>query len=200
MEPEIISKWIENPEVLYIYKLPRDLYGIDSDKSNYIIVVKDTFIDKLPDPRKEFCYNIFYIDNWFNRVLTGDLLAWECACLNKKYIIKEHVKLLLKTDPLQLRRDLDKMIKTVNFSDTPSKGLCLRVLKYIAFANQIIENHKIVNYNILRNAYLSLKGASENNLQEIFYSYLSPQYTLLRKYTDGMLLKAQIKIYDKENS
>ena len=36
--------------------------------------------------------------------MNGNMEAWECACLNKKFILKEHVKLMLVTNPLQLRK------------------------------------------------------------------------------------------------
>lgn len=37
------------------------------------------------------------------------MYAWECACLNRKFIYKEHVKLLLTTDLIKLRDGFDKV-------------------------------------------------------------------------------------------
>lgn len=39
-------------------------------------------------------------------VLDNKIPAWECACLNKKFIKKEYVKLILKTDIVKLIKDL----------------------------------------------------------------------------------------------
>lgn len=52
---------------------------------------------------------------WFDKVLLGDIDTWECACMNKKFIIKEHVKLMMKTNSLQLRKNVDALKYT---SDT----------------------------------------------------------------------------------
>ena len=88
----------EDSRVLYIYYLPYSLYGIDNDKYYYYVITKENFKDDHD--------NFIFIDinDWFNLVLQGSLEAWKCACLNRKYIIKEHVKLLVKTDPLKLRK------------------------------------------------------------------------------------------------
>ena len=91
----------EDSRVLYIYYLPYSLYGIDNDKYYYYVITKENFKDDHD--------NFIFIDinDWFNLVLQGSLEAWKCACLNRKYIIKEHVKLLVKTDPLKLRKIID---------------------------------------------------------------------------------------------
>ena len=53
--------------------------------------------------------------------MNGSIEAWECACLNKKFIIKEHVKLLMKTDPLGLRKQIVKMDNLINPDDFNAK-------------------------------------------------------------------------------
>ena len=60
-------------------------------------------------------------EEWFDDVMNGSIEAWECACLNKKFIIKEHVKLLMKTDPLGLRKQIIKMDNLINPNDFNAK-------------------------------------------------------------------------------
>lgn len=58
-------------------------------------------------------------EEWFDDVMNGSIEAWECACLNKKFIIKEHVKLLMKTDPLGLRKQIVKMNNEITEDSNP---------------------------------------------------------------------------------
>ena len=123
--------------------------------------------------------------------MNGDILAWECACLNKKYVIKEHVKLLMKTDLLQLRQCVDIQLDKIGETEFPSeRQQSLKAIKYCIFANQIIENHKIVNYNVLGPAHNALSRT--DNIKEVFYDYFSPEYSLLKKRTDEILYKSKL--------
>lgn len=125
-------------------------------------------------------------EEWFQDVLDGSILGWECACLNKKFVIKEHVKLLMKTEPLKLRKQIllmDKRIIPENFNIKDA----WQVIIYCKFANQIIENHKIVNYSVANDEW---KKLSESDDQYNCYQELLQQpLNLLKKYTDGMLKK-----------
>jgi hypothetical protein len=58
-------------------------------------------------------------EEWFDEVMSGSIEAWECACMNKKFIIKEHVKLLMKTDPLGLRKQIVKMNNDITEDSDP---------------------------------------------------------------------------------
>ncbi len=190
----VINKLKECKDILYIYWFPRRLYGIDSDKDFYWFVVTNSF--KKPKDFSELVdsnYGISTIDNWFKKVIRGDILAWECACLNKKYVIKEHVKLLMKTDLLQLRNCVDEALTRANEPENIFlRSLFLKTIKYCIFANQIIENHKIVNYNVLGPAHNALSRANDDNLEEVFYNYFGPEYNLLKKRTDEILYKSKI--------
>ena len=190
----VINKLKECKDILYIYWFPRRLYGIEPNKDFYWFVVTNDF--KKPDDFSELVdsnYGISTIDNWFKKVIHGDILAWECACLNKKYVIKEHVKLLMKTDLLQLRNCVEEALSRANEpGNISSKSWFLKVIKYCIFANQIIENHKIVNYNVLGPAHNALSRANDDNLKEIFYNYFGPEYNLLKKRTDEILYKSKI--------
>ena len=187
----------ESPDCLYIYNRDFSIYGLES-KERYTIVVKDDWI--CPEDWIGFdtdVYEVFYLNEWFNIVLNGDLIGWECACLNKKYIIKEHVKLLMKTNPLQLK----KTIRTQRLSnETYSDINILRdweLIKNIKFAIQIIENHKIVNFKEAKNDYFNLLKCE--SIEEIS-EYINKSYQILKDLTDGMLLQERIKEINNESN
>lgn len=187
----------ESPDCLYIYNRDFSIYGLEG-KERYTIVVKDDWI--CPEDWIGFdinIYEVFYLNEWFNIVLNGDLIGWECACLNKKYIIKEHVKLLMKTNPLQLK----KTIRTQRLSnETYSDINILRdweLIKNIKFAIQIIENHKIVNFKEAKNDYFNLLKCE--SIEEIS-EYINKSYQILKDLTDGMLLQERIKEINNESN
>lgn len=187
----------ESPDCLYIYNRDFSIYGLES-KERYTIVVKDDWI--CPEDWVGFdtdVYEIFYLNEWFNIVLNGDLIGWECACLNKKYVIKEHVKLLMKTNPLQLK----KTIRTQRLSnETYSDINILRdweLIKNIKFAIQIIENHKIVNFKEAKNDYFNLLKCE--SIEEIS-EYINKSYQILKNLTDGMLLQERVKEINNESN
>lgn len=187
----------ESSDCLYIYNRDFSIYGLES-KERYTIVVKDDWI--CPEDWVGFdtdVYEIFYLNEWFNIVLNGDLIGWECACLNKKYVIKEHVKLLMKTNPLQLK----KTIRTQRLSNEAYSDINIlrywELIKNIKFAIQIIENHKIVNFKEAKNDYFNLlKCESIEELTE----YVNKSYQILKDLTDGMLLQERIKEINNESN
>lgn len=137
--------------------------------------------------------------------MSGSIQAWECACLPKKFIHKEHVKLLMSTNPLQLRKDCDNMIELSFFVASEyhlkedfknEKKSLWEVIKNIKFANQIIENHKIVNlkesnyeYNVLVNNDVD----DEETIVKCWLDLMKPCKQILNKATDGMLEKEKQK-------
>ena len=187
----------ESPDCLYIYNRDFSIYGLES-KERYTIVVKDDWI--CPEDWIGFdtdVYEVFYLNEWFNIVLNGDLIGWECACLNKKYVIKEHVKLLMKTNPLQLK----KTIRTQRLSNEIYSDINIlrywELIKNIKFAIQIIENHKIVNFKEAKNDYFNLSKCE--SIEELI-EYINKSYQILKDLTDGMLLQERIKEINNESN
>lgn len=171
----------ESSDCLYIYNRNFSIYGLD-DIEQYTIVVTDDWV--CPEDWIGFdsgIYHIYKLSEWFDIVLTGELIGWECACLNKKYVIKEYVKLLMTTDPVQLRKTIDYEIKDFD-NLTPLEKW--EVVKDIKFANQIIENHKIVNFK---------EAASDVVSDESSFEVIEKPYARLRELTDGMLKKELLK-------
>lgn len=107
--------------------------------------------------------------------------------MNKKFIIKEHVKLMMSTDLLKLRVFVD----THDFDNWET-------IKNCKFANQIIDNHKIVNFKEANDEYELLK---ENPTKEQFEHLFKKTYDLLRSRTDEILRRSKIeKILQKQKN
>ena len=181
MNKETLDKMLVDNNILYIYNLPASLYDISEDWDKYIIIVKD--IDIFNYSKDDIC--IYDISNWFKMVLTGNILCWQCACLPKKYIIKEYVKILMHSDPIQLRKDFDSFLEICH-NDLDIEA-CRELLGFVKFANQIIDNHKIVNFKIIKKDYNELKNS--DLLYDKFYELLKKPYDELKKKTDELIKK-----------
>ena len=103
----------------------------------------------------------------------------------------------MKTDPLGLRKQIIKMDNTITEESDPKD--MWRVVAYCKFANQIIENHKIVNFkeaNTERKTILNMAIGEPTFLEYKFCLYKPLEK--LKISTDGMLKKElQSKIIQK---
>jgi hypothetical protein len=213
MNNEFLTWLKENPSVSYIYNHGSIVYKTNTKDSDidFLVVVKDDF--QIPKQYKKYKYphhfnrsikfNVkhenhdfifFKIDEWFNRVMNNDIYAWECACLNRKFIHKEHVKLLLSTNLIQLRTNFDKNYnskykKVLRAIGNNHNDVAIKILWYIlkdaVFTLQIIENHKIVNYTSA-NEYLYKLKESEDFLTE-FSNIYQVLYDQIKNHTDGII-------------
>ena len=181
----------ESPDCLYIYNRDFSIYGLPS-KERYTIVVKDDWIcpEEYLDTQEDDSYEIYYLQEWFDLVLKGKLIGWECACLNKKYIIKEHVKLMMTTNPIQLRKDIDSEYLISALSSVVGINLFYNLIRSIRFSIQIIENHKIVNYKDGLEYYEELLNAESIN---DCWKIVNKSYDELKSLTDGMLKQELLK-------
>lgn len=187
LNKEVLDKMLEDKKILYIYYLPAELYDIQDNWDYYIVIIKDNYNPKYinyPD------IHIFRISDWFQMVLDCEIRAWKCACLPKKYILKEYVKLLMSTNPIKLRTDFDtSLIQTENLNLKNSWELLLN-LKLI---NQIIDNHKIINFKITKDDYSKL--ANSTNIETTFWELINKPYEELKKKTDELIRKQKIDNY-----
>ena len=203
MHKTTLNKLIEHPEVYYIYDLRGAAFGVD-DLGEYIIVTKDGLVikDELDDS-EIVNVSIYSSSEWFKLVINGEILPWICACIDKKYILKEYVKLLMTINPLQLRKCFEATRVQIlsNLGETKlSKQFNLwKIILFARFCNQIIENHKIVNFKNSVNDYQELrKYTDDNELLNVFNALITPEINLLYKSTDGLLKREKIaKIQQK---
>lgn len=197
MHKTTLNKLIDHPEVYYIYDLRGAVFGVD-DFGEYIIVVKDglTIKDELDDS-EIVKVSIYSSSEWFKLVINGEILPWICACIDKKYILKEYVKLLMTTNPLQLRKCFDTTKNQIlsNLGETElSKQFNLwKIILFARFCNQIIENHKIINFRNSANDYQELRKYNDfDELLNIFNALITPELNLLYKSTDELLKQEKI--------
>ena len=197
MHKTTLNKLIEHPEVYYIYDLRGAVFGIDN-LGEYIVVVKDGLVikDELDDS-EIVKVSIYSSSEWFKLVINGEILPWICACIDKKYVLKEYVKLLMTTNPLQLRKCFDTTKNQIlsNLGETElSKQFNLwKIILFARFCNQIIENHKIVNFRNSASDYRELRKYNNfDELLNIFNVLITPELNLLYKSTDELLKQEKI--------
>ena len=203
MHKTTLNKLIEHPDVYYIYDLRGAVFGVDN-LGEYIIVTKDGLVikDELDDS-EIVNVSIYSSSEWFKLVVNGEIFPWICACIDKKYILKEHVKLLMTTNPLQLRKCFEatrvQILSNLGEIESSKRFNLWKIILFARFCNQIIENHKIVNFKNSANDYQELrKYTDDNELLNAFNALITPEINLLYKSTDGLLKREKIaKIQQK---
>ena len=206
MHKTTLNKLIEHPEVYYIYDLRGAVFGIDN-QGEYIVVIKDGLVikDELDDS-EIVKVSIYSSSEWFKLVINGEILPWICACLDKKYVLKEYVKLLMTTNPLQLRKCFDttknQILSNPGETELSKQFNLWKIILFARFCNQIIENHKIVNFRNSASDYRELRKYNNfDELLNIFNVLITPELNLLYKSTDELLKQEKItKLQQKINN
>lgn len=197
---KFLEHLIEDPKVYYVYQRGSSIYGLNTKDSDtdYLVVIDSEY--NLPEEFKSYEFDsgykndrknikfdncdfmFIYIQNWFKMVLDNKIPAWECACLNKKYIKKEYVKLILKTDIVKLIRDLMIRRLTLGNHVTDHKFIWYFV-KDVLFTQQIIDFHKITDfkeankyYNDIKNADIQQRLDFANQIFNSFFEKNKGQY------------------------
>lgn len=206
---------IKDPLVYYVYQSDLSIYGIPTEEEKYIVIVNKDY--QVPKDFEEYktpgydwkpikfgikCDNVeftfFEMQEWFSKVLNCEVLAWQCSCLDKKFIKKEHVKLTLEVDPLKLRKNFTAMfdpyflVATSKFSQGDFIGGKLKlfeILKEAEFSNQIIDNHKIVNFKTVKEYYDQLTSVEDNE------DLILKKFLELQDKTGGLLIKRTEVLY-----
>lgn len=230
IDNKYLKHLIESPLVYYVYQRGSLIYGTNNIESDvdFLVVLDPNY--KVPKEFKQYkvpnhqpnqvSYNIVYencdfifynIEDWFKHVLNCEIDAWECACLNKKFIYKEYVKLLMETNPLKLRLNFDSLKKNLeseaniflNRGDFKNAKKCYwHIIKSAMFTNQILENHKIVNFKEAEPYFnILIETENDNNiLVDIYNQLLDKSLCFLRKVTDGIKKKYLIDKFEKQNN
>lgn len=219
MHNEVLEKFIQDAGIFYIYEVGLQIYGLfpDTEDRDFIVICNDDYIPEgftseneelLLTITNEFgTYNFKYysMTEWFKLVLDSSILAWECACLNKKFIHKEHVKLLMETNPLKLRKNYESTYPTrliVAIDQIHSGNIITgqqyfwKVVKDVMFSNQIIENHKIVNFKEPAESYRLIVNGRETdelNMMQTYMQELSAPLERFTQYTDTIYRKSKLK-------
>lgn len=197
---KFLEHLIEDPKVYYIYQRGSSIYGLNTKDSDvdYLVIIDSEY--ELPEEYLQYEYNSGYINdrrnikydncdfmfkfvqNWFNDVLNNKIPAWECACLNKKFIKKEYVKLILKTDIVKLIKDL--LIRRLALGNhVMDHKFIWYFVKDVLFTQQIIDFHKITDfkeankyYNDIKNADIQQRLDFANQIFNSFFEKNKGQY------------------------
>ena len=116
----------------------------------------------------------------------------------------------MTTNPLQLRKCFDaikaQILSNLEEVESSKEFNLWNIMLFARFCNQIIENHKIINFRNSANDYYELKKYNDSNeLFSVFHKLLAPEVSLLYKSTDGLLnreklFKLQQKINNNESN
>lgn len=181
----------ECSDCYYIYNRDFSIYGLPS-KERYTVVVKDDWI--CPEEYSDYdktIFEIYTLTEFFDFVLKGKLIGWECSCLNKKYVIKEHVKLMMTTNPIQLRKDVDALRNMIQIKEhLQTTDAMYDLIRAIRFSIQIILNHKIVNYKDGYEDYIAVENA-ETFVE--MWNIVNVSYGTLKSLTDGVIKQEILK-------
>lgn len=103
----------------------------------------------------------------------------------------------MTTNPLQLRKCFDatkaQILSNLEETESFTQFNLWKIILFARFCNQIIENHKIVNFRNSASDYYELRKCNDSNeLFIIFHKLLAPELGLLHKSTDGLLNKEKM--------
>lgn len=115
-----------NKNIKYIYEIPNSFY---KDKKQYV------FVGDLDTEHEDniFCFSL---EDWFNDMISGNLLPYACSTLKKKYKIKELLNIYLKPSMLSFR----KFILNCDLSKD-------QIHQQLFWAIQILDEFKINRYD-----------------------------------------------------
>ena len=195
----MLNYFKELKECLYIYNNSSEIYGLTPGLfEKYVIILEDSF--EIPrDKVEKIDKNVFVIykmHEWFEKVLNCDIECWECSCTRKP--IKEHVKLIMSLDLLKLRKSTDYIcnnyiLASSNEDDIKmSKLFYWKAIKNLKFANQIIENHKILNYKSAASDWDSIKFLDKNEFTETAERIFNTEYKIFKSFTDGVVQQEKL--------
>ena len=212
-----LKELTDDSNVLYIYEIGLQIYGImkNTENRDYLVIVDDNYIPdgfvKVNDKYERqvqtehgvLSFQMMFIKDWFTKVLGSSMLACICAYLPKRYVIKEHVKLVLFLRPLDLRKwyednkqqFIEEALDDIKNGNTLSGQKALwKLIVHVMFSNQMIEHHKIINFKEVVPSYKRIVDGQITdamNILQLFIAEITPHYERFRMYTDEMLAKSK---------
>ena len=103
----------------------------------------------------------------------------------------------MTTNPLQLRKCFEatrvQILSNLGETESSKRFNLWKIILFARFCNQIIENHKIVNFRNSANDYRELRKYNNfDDLLNIFNTLITPELNLLYKSTDELLKQEKI--------
>ena len=146
-----IEQLKSNPQVYYIYQVDYSIFNIPDQSPKYLVIVDKECTEKSSIEDGVYI-DIITTEDWFKKVINSEIISWICSCLDKKFIIKEHVKLLGMKNDLKIRQNMERMISEnlpiitnlVNDGqDDEARYLAYTILLYLNLSHQILDFNKI---------------------------------------------------------
>lgn len=182
MTNDFIKYIREDEDILYGYFLPPELFGVTFGITKYVLITKWAY--KIPDKYKNIPIIHFPIQLYFKYINDNDLIAWILTCLDKKYIIKEHIKLLVNFNILKLRKSVEALFNNYDcYYDEDYIAFYSKLYKYSFFANQIIENNKIINYRAVGKGLIKIHKTSPID-SFIYENTVNPEFKKFMERTE----------------
>ncbi len=177
-----------------IYNVGPPVFNVEGDDF-YIVIIDNDAEDFILD---ESIKGIIYtMKTWFELIESCDILPYICAFLNKKYVIKEYVKIMMETNPLKMRLSAQKECYVFATNCPEALG---EMYARIALYNQILEHHKIVNYKVVGAVYKAFLDASSDNLTKVSEKFYKPELEAFLKATDGVYKKYKIAKWEQNKN
>lgn len=175
----------EEDDILYGYHFPPEFYGISFGVDKYVLITKWAY--KIPKEFESYYYICIPIQLFLDWVTKQKLFAWELSCCDRKYIIKEHVKIIMQFNPIKLRDNLDEennWLASQSCNDLINQRvLYSKMYKNIIYTNQILDNHKIINFKAVGFGLEKINSAENSTA---FKALVIDEYFKLCQKTDNL--------------
>lgn len=192
-----IEELKSNPQVYYIYQVDYSIFNIPDQSPKYLVIVDKECTEK-SSVEDGMYIDIITTEDWFKKVINSEIISWICSCLDKKFIIKEHVKLLGMRNDLKIRQNMERMISEnlpsitnlVNGGqDDEARYLAYTVLLYLNLSHQILDFNKIVNFKETKLIWDYLSISNGKDILDTYMFMLKPSLTRLKNRTANLIKK-----------
>ena len=192
-----IEQLKSNPQVYYIYQVDYSIFNIPNQSPKYLVIVDKECTEKscIED---DVCIDVITTEDWFKKVINSEIISWICSCLDKKFVIKEHVKLLGMRNDLKIRQNMERMISEnlpnitnlVNDGrDDEARYLAYTLLLYLHLSHQILDFNKIVNFKDTKITWDYLSVSSGKDIIDTCMFMLKRSLTRLKNRTANLIKK-----------
>ena len=175
-----------NPLLYYIYQMDYSIFNIEEQDPKYIVIIDNDCL-KSSIASDEDNFEIYTTKEWFDKLVNSEIITWICSCLDKKFIIKEYVKLLGIRDDLKIRNNFDRDIdlSCVKIIDSDNKQeVIFDLLVKLLFSHQIMDFNKIINFTEPKEYWYKICKA-DNPWDEFLY-FATESITKLHNRTSNL--------------
>lgn len=170
MSNKELQNLITNPKIYYIYRIDLGICNIETNLIRYIIV-SDNDIDT-EDMANIYGYEHMYytLNDFFELYTKCSIYSFICSNIDKKFVIKEYVKISPIIDKIKLRQCAENLVTHTG----TDKSYEIRDLDYML---QVLLDKKITSFS-------SPKKLIEQSKGQDYDLYKDPNYIKICNLTD----------------